>query len=133
MISRYFEFFVRFKPLNLLQCISKSYKKDTPFFFRCTQKFLSYEGVRKLPICPQLLDVISYDFSMGSRKKKVLLLLAGPLREGWGKEPGHQVKKRTFLGSFYSKISTAIKLEGGGEGLCLNARPLRAELFLRLP
>ena len=41
----------------------------------------------------------------------------------------------SFFGTFFfqrSKISIAIKLEGGG-GLGLNGQPLREQLFLRLP
>ena len=34
-------------------------------------------------------DVVIYGLSKGSRKKRVLLLMAGPLRGGWGKGLGH--------------------------------------------
>ena len=47
--------------------------------------------------------------------------MAGPLR-----------KKELFFNLFFqrSKISTAIKLEGGGGGEALMVRSLRVELFL---
>ena len=47
--------------------------------------------------------------------KKVLLLMAGPLRGGGGKGQGH-LGKKSFLERFFkrSNVPTAIKLEGGG-------------------
>ena len=54
---------------------------------------------------------------LGSRKKKVLLLMAGPLR-------------KLFFYHFFqrSRISTAIKLEGGG-GLGLNGPAIKRKTF----
>ena len=59
--------------------------------------------------------------------------MTGPLRGGGGVQ-GRAIKEKiTFLEPFFqrTKISTAIKLEGGGEGG--EARPLKEELFLRFP
>ena len=49
------------------------------------------------------------------KPQKNFLLMAGPLRGGAGKELGHQGKNNFFWNLFFkrSKISTAIKLEGG--------------------
>ena len=58
---------------------------------------------------------------LGKPQKKVLLLMAGPLRgggKGWA-----IIEKKTFFWNLFfprSKISTAIKLGGGGGGLDRN-------------
>ena len=60
---------------------------------------------------------------------KSIELIARPLRGGGGVKGRAIKEKRTFFGTFFSNVPTAIKLEGGA----LMARPLREELFLRLP
>ena len=66
----------------------------------------------------------------GKLQKKVLLLMAGPLR-GEGVKCRAIKEKIVFFNLFFqrSNISTAIKLEGGEGGKALMARPLREELF----
>ena len=64
-------------------------------------------------------------------EKKVLLLVAGPLREGRGKGPGH-LGKRTFLETFFPTFQRQLSSRREG-GYALMAWPLREELFLRLP
>ena len=56
--------------------------------------------------------------------------MAGPLRGGGGKGPGHWGKKELFLGLFFqpTDVSTAIKHEGGG-GLGLNGPTIKGRTF----
>ena len=59
--------------------------------------------------------------------KKVLHLIAGPLKGG-GRVKGRAIKeKRTFLGTFSTNVPKFQRLEGGRGTLM--ARPLREELF----
>ena len=51
--------------------------------------------------------------NLGKPQKKVLLLIAGPLRGGGVK--GRVIKEKiAFFGTFFSNVSLAIKLEGEG-------------------
>ena len=59
----------------------------------------------------------SYVNELGKPPKKVLLLMARPLRGGGVKRPGQR-----------SKISTAMKLKGGG-GLGLNGPAIMRRTF----
>ena len=65
-------------------------------------------------------------------KMKVIFLMAGPLRGEWGGVKGQAIKEKiTFFVIFFfqsSKISTAIKLDGG-EGLGLNGPTIKRRIF----
>ena len=63
--------------------------------------------------------------------KKVLILMDGPLRGGWGLRAGPLRKKELFWNLFIPTfVPTAIKLEwGGGGGFGLMGRAIRGEGF----
>ena len=69
-------------------------------------------------------STVKFRFNKGKPQNKVLLLMAGPLREGGGVKGRAIKEKELFFGTLFP---TAIKLEGGGKALM--ARPLKEELL----
>ena len=67
------------------------------------------------PLKKTLFYVCLSPYYMGSRKKRVLLLMAGPLMAGGVKD--RAIKEKLFLELFFPNVPTAIKLEGSGGGV----------------
>ena len=106
------------KVINHSQNISKLEHKKLQFksqFQTLSQGAQIYEVEKKIRNFLVRQPKKEIQIHKGSRKQKVLLLMAGPLRGG-GVKDGPLRKKTPFFNLFFqrSKISTAIKLEGGG-------------------